>query len=51
MGFSSDVIEIALNHQIGGVRGIYNKAKYEKQRREMLQAWGEYVERMRTRGG
>ena len=46
MGFSSDVIETALNHQIGGVRGIYNKAKYEKPRREMLQAWGEYVEEL-----
>ncbi|MCU1248698.1 MAG: hypothetical protein JWQ49_1727 [Edaphobacter sp.] len=43
MGYPSDVIEAALNHQIGGVRGIYNRAKYETQRREMLQAWGEYV--------
>jgi len=26
----------ALNHTIGGVRGIYNRAEYASQRREML---------------
>ncbi len=27
-GFSSDVIEKSLNHQIKGIRGVYNKAEY-----------------------
>ena len=27
-GFSSDVIEKALNHTIGGVRGIYSRSAY-----------------------
>ena len=27
-GFPSDVIEKALNHTIGGVRGVYNRAEY-----------------------
>ena len=27
-GFSSDVVEKALNHTIGGVRGVYNRAEY-----------------------
>lgn len=43
-GFSSDVIEKALNHKIGGVRGVYNRAEYAEQRREMLQNWADYVE-------
>jgi integrase len=43
-GFSSDVIEKALNHTIGGVRGIYNRAQYSDQRRRMLQLWADYVE-------
>ncbi len=43
-GFSSDVIEKALNHTIGGVRGIYNRAQYSDQRRKMLQFWADYVE-------
>jgi integrase len=43
-GFSSDVVEKALNHTIGGVRGVYNRAEYAKQRKEMLQFWADYVE-------
>jgi len=47
-GFSSDVVEKSLNHTIGGVRGVYNKAEYSDQRREMLQFWGDYVESLAT---
>jgi integrase len=43
-GFVSDVIEKALNHTMGGVRGVYNRAEYADQRRDMLQWWGDYVE-------
>lgn len=43
-GWPSDVVEKALNHTIGGVRGVYNRAEYAKQRREMLQAWGDYID-------
>ncbi len=42
--FPSDVIEKALNHTIGGVRGVYNKAEYSDQRRKMLQFWTDFVE-------
>jgi integrase len=44
MGWPSDVIEKALNHTVGGVRGVYNRALYAEQRREMLQAWADYVD-------
>jgi integrase len=44
MGFSPDIIEKALNHVIGGVRGVYNKATYADQRRLMLQQWADIVD-------
>ncbi len=47
-GFPSDAIEKALNHQIKGVRGVYNRAEYAEQRRQMLQFWGDYVEALAT---
>ena len=43
-GFPSDVIEKSLNHTIGGVRGVYNKAQYSNQRQEMLQHWADYID-------
>ncbi len=50
-GFSSDVVEKALNHTIGGVRGVYNRAQYSDQRRQMLQHWADYVESLATEHG
>lgn len=43
-GFSSDVIEKALNHTIEGVRGVYNRAQYADARKRMLQQWADMVE-------
>ena len=45
-GWASDVVEKALNHLLGGVRGVYNRAQYAPQRREMLQFWATYVENL-----
>jgi integrase len=45
-GWASDVVEKALNHTIGGVRGVYNRAEYAKQRQEMLQFWSDYLDRV-----
>lgn len=42
-GFNGDAIEACLNHTAKGVRGIYNKAKYEKERTEMMQKWSDFV--------
>lgn len=47
-GFHSDVIEKALAHEQGGVRGIYNKAEYKQQRMELLQKWADVVESLAT---
>lgn len=51
-GWSSDVdvVEKALNHTIGGAGGVYNRAEYETQRREMLQFWADYIEQLLTTG-
>ena len=43
-GWPSDVVEKALNHTIRGVRGVYNRAEYAEQRRQMLQQWGDWLE-------
>jgi integrase len=50
MGWDSDVIEKALNHAIGGIRGVYNRAQYAEARREMLQAWANYLDGMESGG-
>lgn len=42
--YQQDVIEKALNHTIKGVRGVYNRAKYKRQRKQMLADWGDKVE-------
>lgn len=46
-GWNSDVIEKALNHTMRGVRGIYNRAEYLDQRRDMLQAWADYLDALK----
>lgn len=43
-GWASDVVEKALNHTIGGVRGVYNRAEYAEQRKEMLQFWADFID-------
>lgn len=47
-GFHPDHVEKALNHQITGVRGVYNRAEYADQRREMLQHWADVVDDLVT---
>jgi integrase len=43
-GFNSDWVEKCLAHEQKGVRGVYNKAEYLNQRREMLQWWADFVD-------
>ncbi len=49
-GWPSDVVERVLNHTIGGARGVYNRAEYAPQRREMLQFWADYIEQLLSTG-
>ena len=43
-GFNSDWIEKCLAHEMQGIRGVYNRAQYADQRREMLQWWADFVD-------
>jgi integrase len=45
-GWPSDVVEKALNHTVGGVRGVYNRAEYADQRRNMLQFWSDFIDNL-----
>lgn len=46
IGVQPHIIEAVLNHvsgHKGGVAGIYNRATYDKEKREALNLWGEHV--------
>lgn len=43
-GFPSDWIEKALAHEQKGVRAVYNKAEYSRQRAYMLQQWADMID-------
>lgn len=49
-GFNSDWVEKCLAHETRGIRGVYNRAQYADQRREMLQWWADFVD-SQTQGG
>lgn len=47
-GFRDEWIEKALSHEKEGIKGVYNRAEYAKQRKEMLQWWADYVDSIVT---
>lgn len=47
-GWREDAIERQLAHVDGNpIRGIYNQAKYMAERKKMMQAWADYLDRLR----
>jgi integrase len=46
-GYRHDVIEIALAHVDSTVRGIYNRADYMPERRQLMQAWADHLDQLR----
>jgi integrase len=51
MGFMGDIIEKQLAHEeTNKVRGAYNKAQYIDQRKEMMQAWADYLNGLNNSG-
>ena len=49
LGWSSDVIEKQLAHSDRNrVRASYNHATYMPQRREMMQAWADYLDKLKA---
>lgn len=48
LGFRQDAIERQLAHALPGrLRRIYNHAQYLPERRKMMQAWADYLDRLR----
>lgn len=45
MGFNPDAIERQLDHVDGSVRGVYNKAEYLDERRELMNQWSTEIDR------
>jgi hypothetical protein len=47
MGYNPDWIERQLAHVPGGVRAVYNYAQYLPERRQMMQDWADYLDKLR----
>ena len=48
LGFSPDVIEAQLAHSVRDSLGrAYNRTEFVDQRRKMLQAWADYLDKLR----
>ncbi|MEM9403299.1 MAG: site-specific integrase [Pseudomonadota bacterium] len=47
LGFDPDVIDQQLAHKRQGVSAVYNRSHLLQPRREMMQAWAEYLESLR----
>jgi hypothetical protein len=46
LGVQPHIIEAVLNHvsgHKGGIAGIYNRATYDKEKREALALWAEHI--------
>jgi integrase len=49
LGFRDDIVEIQLAHQERNKsKAAYNYAKYISERREMMQAWADYLDKLRS---
>jgi integrase len=49
-GWHPDLIELQLAHaERDEVRGAYNRAQRLAERRVMMQAWGDYLDQLRSR--
>ena len=46
LGVDFHVAERCLNHSLGGVAAIYDRGDYLPQRREALEKWAAYLERL-----
>ena len=50
LGYRGDIVEIQLSHTDSNkVRKAYNHAQYLDERRDMMQAWSDYLDKLKTR--
>lgn len=51
LGHRTDVIEAQLAHKgADKIRAIYNRAQYMEDRRQLMQAWADYLDGLRASG-
>ena len=48
LGWNPDAIELQLAHKERGVRPVYNRAVLLAERRRMMQAWAEHLDKLRA---
>jgi integrase len=48
LGYRDDLVEEALGHKKPGIAGVYGHAKYIEERREMMQAWADFLDRLKA---
>ncbi|MCL1860932.1 MAG: integrase arm-type DNA-binding domain-containing protein [Proteobacteria bacterium] len=48
LGYSSDAVEKSLGHKTRGIRGVYDHAQYLDERAPMMQAWADYLDRLKN---
>jgi len=52
MGFNGDWVEVQLSHkESNSVREAYNNAVYIEQRKDMMQQWSDYLDKLKDRKG
>ena len=44
LGITPDISERVLGHTISGIRGVYDRHSYDKQKRHALEAWARHIE-------
>ncbi len=50
LGHRPDVVEVQLAHKgADRIRAIYNRAEYMKERRDLMQAWADYLDELKSR--
>jgi len=46
LGCPFEVAEAVLHHKLPGVAGVYNQHKYDDEKREWLQRWADYLDKL-----
>ena len=49
MDFGPYIVEAALARTRGRVKGIYNRSEYLNERRDMMEAWAEWIESQKNK--
>ena len=48
LAYRDDLVEEALGHKKPGIAGVYGHAKYVDERRSMMEAWADYLDKLKA---